>query len=51
MDLIIVPQVTGVDPLRFLTEYPPAVRQLMRRMVMQHIAAGWAGNPQVVSRA
>lgn len=50
LDLVLVPQITGVDPLRFIAEYPPAVRMLMRDMVRKHIAAGWAGNLQVVSK-
>jgi hypothetical protein len=49
-DLIIVPQITGVDPMRFLTEYPPTLKMLMRRMALQHVAAGWGGNLQVIRR-
>ena len=50
MDLIIVPSITGVDPLQFATEYPPMVREKMRQLVMIHIAKGWAGNTEVIDR-
>jgi hypothetical protein len=50
MDLIVVPQITGVDPLRLVTDYPPFLRAKIRALAMVHIAKGWAGNPEVIDR-
>lgn len=51
MDLVIVPQVVGVDPLRFVTEYPPALKEMIRMLVGQHLIAGWGGKPEIARHA
>ena len=50
MDLIVIPSITGIDPLRFVGEYPPALQAKMRKLAMIHIAKGWAGNAEVIDR-
>jgi hypothetical protein len=50
MDLIILPSITGVDPLRFAMDYPPLLRVKMRQLAMAHIAKGWAGNTETIDR-
>lgn len=47
MDLVLVPMYLHIDPLHF-AEYPEMVRRRIRRLLMETIAGGWAGNPAMV---
>ena len=49
VDLILVPQYLHIDPLAF-ADYPPMLQARIRRLLMRHIGAGWAGNPALIVR-
>lgn len=50
LDLIVIPAVLHVDPLRLVAEYPPALREALRTWVMYWLAGGQGLNLDVIDR-
>jgi hypothetical protein len=49
IDLIVIPAVLHIDPLRLL-DYPPVLRETLRAWVMTWLAGGQGLNLDVVQR-
>lgn len=47
VDLILVPSILHIDPLTFAA-YPPYLQGRMRGLLLDHIASGWAGKPEMI---
>ena len=47
MDMALVPSILHI-PSHVFYQYPPAYKDRMRKMVLKLIAAGWAGNTDVI---
>ena len=50
LDLIVIPAVLHVDPLRLVAEYPPALREALRAWVLHWLAGGQGINLDVIER-
>ena len=50
LDLVVIPAVLHVDPLRLVAEYPPALRAALRAWVMHWLAGGQGLNLDVIER-
>lgn len=48
LDLIVIPAVLHIDPLRLLADYPPVLRETLRVYVMTWLAGGQGLNLDMV---
>lgn len=48
IDLVIIPAVLHIDPLRFADDYPPLLRELMRTLAMRWVGGGQGINTDVM---